>query len=728
MLYSYRFRDALRTSIGRRLAFYILMFSSVVTLASTVLELTLDYRRDVSGIAARLRQISVSYASSMSSSRWVSSDKDLKIQLDGIMRLPDMQYIEVVENDGSLAMAVGRPRTDSVISNEFALSYIHREKLVPLGRVITVANLDSAYQNLKNKILVILVAQGIKTFLVSLFILFLFDRLVGVYLRRIASHSASLVTDSRHQPLSLEGKESQGLAGDELDQVVVALNNTQARMATAIAERDQSLMALKSMNDKLEARVAERTRDLADAKAAAESANIAKSAFLANMSHELRTPLNAILGFAQIMERDKRLPEDERHNVGVINRAGGHLLSVINDVLEISRIEAGRTTAHKEVFDLTETLSAIEEMIRIRAEAKHLALHVEYLGPTPSHVQGDPHHLRQVLINLLGNGVKYTDAGEVALRIEPLGEHIRFEVADTGHGIGLADQERVFHAFYQTEAGIAKGEGTGLGLTISREFVRLMGGELTVLSEPGRGSTFGFTIPLPAAEAPATKAALGSVVGLAEGQPAPRILVVEDHPDNRDLICQLMTSIGCQINHAANGAQAVDAFGRWKPDLIWMDMRMPVMDGYAATRAIRQLPDGASVKIAALTASAFREDKAAILAAGCDDMVFKPIDANKLFEAMQNLLGLRYRYASPPSAAGETATATASDGDLSDLPEPILAAIRNAAEILDESALRDIVERITPDYPRQAQLIAKIVYEYRFDELTKYCVSKDASK
>ncbi|NJD06247.1 MAG: PAS domain S-box protein, partial [Methylococcaceae bacterium] len=481
-----------------------------------------------------------------------------------------------------------------------------------------------------------------------------------------------------------------------------------------ITERRRIEAELEAYRQQLEVRVAQRTSELEQARDAAEAANRAKTVFLANMSHELRTPLNAILGFSQIMERDPRIPEGQRHNVETIKRAGGHLLALINDVLEISRIEAGRTTVTREAFDLPATLFAVEGMIRLKAEAKGLAFSVECSAQAslPTHVLGDAHHLRQVLLNLLGNAVKYTDRGSVCLRLTPEPGRIRFEVEDSGPGIPAGDLPHIFQAFYQAENGIGKGEGSGLGLTISQEFVRLMGGELGVTSRLGRGSVFSFTIPLPPCSAPVGAVQPSRVLGLAPDQPIPRVLVAEDHADNRALLRALLEHAGFEVETAANGREAVEAFQRDHHDFIWMDMRMPVMDGYAATGAIRALPDGKGVVIAALTASAFKTDRDAILAAGCDDFLAKPVDAERLFHIMGERLQLRYRH-----AEGGAPSAPQPIPDLTGLDRELRAAIRQAAAALDAEACRKIVERLRPDHPETAAALAALVETFRFDQL-----------
>lgn len=397
--------------------------------------------------------------------------------------------------------------------------------------------------------------------------------------------------------------------------------------------------------DSLERLVEDRTAELLIAKQAAESATIAKSVFLSNMSHELRTPLNAILGFSELMERDTSIAESARRRLGMINRAGKHLLSLINDVLEISRIEAGHAAVEQAPFDLMDLLSSVEEMIRPRAESKGLAFVVLHDSSLPTAVLGDASHLKQVLINLLGNASKYTDQGRVQFHVKRGSDDmICFEVTDTGVGISAEDQEKLFQPFYQTPTAIAKGEGTGLGLAISQEYTRLMRGRLEVRSQPGQGSVFTLTVPLPVSSLALAPHSTRRVLRLEPGQGEIKILLVDDKSDNLALVSELISEAGFSIRTATNGQQAMDVFASWQPHLIWMDMRMPVMDGYEATHRIRQMPGGDRVKIVALTASAFEEDRPPILAAGCDDLVRKPLEEERLFSIMGQLLGLRYCY------------------------------------------------------------------------------------
>jgi len=468
----------------------------------------------------------------------------------------------------------------------------------------------------------------------------------------------------------------------------------------------------------LEDQVAARTRELVLARDAAETANRAKSAFLANMSHELRTPLNAILGFAQIMERASDLPDTHRHNLDAVNRSGRHLLSLINDVLEISRIEAGRTTLRARPFDLADTLATVEEMARVRAMAKGLLFVVRRADDLPGCVEGDAERLRQVLLNLLSNAVKFTSEGEVGLSVTTAGpDRLRFEVTDSGPGVAEDERQRIFDPFYQTALGAERGEGAGLGLAISREYVRLMGGELTVADAAGRGSVFAFEARLPALSRERLAAEqTHRVLGLAEGETARRVLIAEDNADNRDLLEQLLRSAGFSVETARDGREAEALFLSWHPHFIWMDMRMPEVDGYEATRRIRALPGGRAVRIAALTASAFEEDRGAILAAGCDEVVAKPLVEARIFEVMGRLLGIGYRY------EAEAATEPAEPGQLADLaqlaPEQA-AALRNAAEALDLEAARAIVTGLAGTQPALAERLGALIEAYRFDTLVQ---------
>ena len=412
---------------------------------------------------------------------------------------------------------------------------------------------------------------------------------------------------------------------------------------------------IEKRNRELEAQVAQRTRELAVAKEKAELANQAKSTFLANMSHELRTPFNAILGFAQIMMRSPTLPKEHVENLGIISRSGEHLLTLINNVLDLSKIEAGKTTLNAQNFDLYLLLDDLEDMFQLKADDKRLPLRLECTSDLPRYVRTDSVKLRQVLINLLNNAIKFTDKGGVSVRVtaeEPQDNAtvLSFEVEDTGVGIAPQELDKLFEAFVQTKTGQKTQEGTGLGLSISRQFVRLMGGEMSVESEVGRGTTFKFDIQVTIVEGSDTEEARPTrrVIALAPNQPRYRILIVDDKWTNRHLLINLLKPLEFELQEASNGQEAIARWRTWQPDLIWMDMRMPVMDGYQATRHIKKSSKGASCPIIALTASIYEEEQAAVLEAGCDDFLRKPFRSEQIFELMSKHLGVRYLYQDDP--------------------------------------------------------------------------------
>jgi two-component system sensor histidine kinase/response regulator len=486
------------------------------------------------------------------------------------------------------------------------------------------------------------------------------------------------------------------------------------------------------------------------AKEAAEAANRAKSTFLANMSHELRTPLNAILGFAQLMERDAALSSRQRESLAIINRSGEHLLSLINDVLEMSKIEAGRIVLNPTPFDLHRLLQTLREMFQIRAEAKQLSLSFKVSPGLPQYVLTDEGKLRQVLINLLSNAVKFTASGSVALRVKAAArkskhlnlenetEHsapytLYFEVEDTGKGIAPEEVGKLFQPFMQTTSGTQAREGTGLGLTISRQFVQLMGGDIHYSSVVGQGSSFHFQIQVTLANPPAEATqsfANGRVLGLVPGQPAYRVLVVDDKQDNRDLLTQLFSTVGFETRTAVDGRAAIAEWQQWQPHLIWMDMRMPVMDGYQATQQIRNLEtlstlsgQGQNTVIIALTASAFEEQRANILAAGCDDLVRKPFREQVLFDKMAEHLGIQFVYGQQPSPPGLAPQShkgrreSLTFSNLAVMPAKWIGELHQAAVEVDADKIVQLIAQIPEADLSLAEGLTELVRHFCFDEI-----------
>ena len=393
------------------------------------------------------------------------------------------------------------------------------------------------------------------------------------------------------------------------------------------------------------------------AKAEAEAANRAKSAFLANMSHEIRTPMNAILGFSQLMMRDPAVPPRQREHLAIIDRNAEHLLSLINDILDMAKIEAGRISLRTAPFSLRGLFADLRMMFAERAHAKGVEFAVSTPAVFPDRVTGDEARLRQIFINLVGNAVKFTEHGRVLLWAEltptPDGNWILHgAVQDTGPGIAAAELPRLFRQFEQTGVGRQVGGGTGLGLAISRELARLMGGDISVESTRGRGSTFRVDVPLE--RAPETGSALtprapGTRTRLAAGQAVPRVLVVDDVEDGRRLLVALLESVGFEVREASDGARAVELAGVWEPHGIIMDYHMPGIDGAEATRQIRSSSRGVPPKIISMSASVFPEEREITLAGGADDFLAKPFREEELLQVLQRLLGVRY--SAPEEAA-----------------------------------------------------------------------------
>ncbi|MDY7014855.1 MAG: response regulator [Cyanobacteriota bacterium] len=494
---------------------------------------------------------------------------------------------------------------------------------------------------------------------------------------------------------------------------------------------------LQQKNKTLEQEIQERKQAEEDA----EAASHAKSQFLANMSHELRTPLNAILGFVQVLNRDSELSFEQQEYLRIIRRSGEHLLELINDILDLSKIEAGLTTFNEKSFDLYRFLDSIEEMLQIKAESKELHLSFFTAPDVPQYVKTDDRKLRGCLINLLGNAIKFTPAGQVTLVVEtlpPIEDHLdpslSFSVSDTGVGIAPEEIDTLFDAFVQTSSGRATAEGTGLGLAITKKFVELMGGQISVKSSLGEGTTFYFQIKLnPVDKTESVTQALPRVIGLESQQRTYRILVVDDTEENRILLVKLLEPIGFEVREAANGLEGLQIWERWQPDLIWMDTRMPVLGGLETTQQLRKLEKENGLRneptvIIALTASAFEDRRSEILSAGSDDFIRKPFTEEIIFGKISQYLGVRYIYEDSPqilpdSGLRRQAIAQRPDSfwqeQFSDLPPRWIERLFEAANRVDEKRVLELIEELPREKTILASALRDLVRDFRLDVILR---------
>lgn len=508
------------------------------------------------------------------------------------------------------------------------------------------------------------------------------SRWVGAPLRELAGAATRLAGGDDTAVLPRSGVQ-------EVQDLVASFAEMRDRLAARTLERERTLSRLEDQAEELRA-----------AKEAAEAANRAKSVFLANMSHEIRTPMNAVLGFAQLLLRDPDVSARQRRHVDTIMAAGNHLLGLIDEILQLARIEAGRVALEERPLDLHGLLSDIDKLFTDRAAAKDLRLIVEAADDLPRYVLADGTKLRQLLANLIGNAFKFTRQGGVAVRAkaggQPAGTRLVVEVEDTGVGIAPEELPRLFRKFEQTESGRRSKQGTGLGLALCREYVELMGGTIGARSKPGEGSIFRFEVPLkPADERADSKpeTAERRVWRLRPGQPSCRVLVVDDRDDNRHVLTGLLEAVGFETRQAADGEQALSAFLSWRPALVMMDMRMPGVGGVEAIRLMRAAPGGDAVRIVSVSASAFHEDRAGALAAGADEFVSKPFRESVLFEKVRVLLGLEYEYedGQVPRAALPAGALAPTRAAVARLPVDLRGRLRQATVDADLDGMRELI-------------------------------------
>lgn len=465
---------------------------------------------------------------------------------------------------------------------------------------------------------------------------------------------------------------------------------------------------------------------LIKAKQEAESANKFKSIFLANMSHEIRTPLNAIIGFSQLLNRDKQLTDSQKeYNISII-RAGEHLLALINDILELSKVEAGRVVLNPANVDLHALIDDLHLIFKERAQSKSLQFICEKAGDLPRHVFVDGSKLRQIYVNLIGNALKFTNEGGIAVRtrIDQINENTRLliaEIQDSGPGIPKDEIDKLFRHFQQTSSGINKGSGTGLGLALSRELAVLMGGNISVSSEVGKGSVFTFHIGISEGCAePAESQHLQLVRGI-EGENSYRILVVDDMKENLKVAVTLLRMVGFETHEAVNGEDAIQQFNDWNPHLILMDMRMPVMDGYEATKRIKSTEKGKNTPIVALTASTFEDEQRKIASLGLDGYIRKPFRETELFNTIGKILGIGYIYEQEEPALSKKYL---NDNEaivraLLNLPGSVVSGMKQALSVADLDMFSETLKSIEMDNSELSDQLLILANNYDYQTLNQ---------
>ncbi|MDQ7831033.1 MAG: response regulator [Desulfovibrionaceae bacterium] len=576
--------------------------------------------------------------------------------------------------------------------------------------------------------------------------------LIGLY-SSILSPLAALTRGTRHirQTGDLQYR-LQVHGRDEIHDLGEAFNQMMDTLQTAESQLKDSREALQQERDLLEDRVRMRTAEIEEAnknllaeievrkkaEETAEEANRAKSLFLANMSHEIRTPLNAILGFTQLLLRDPQMLPGQRRSVHTVYRSGEHLLLLLNSILEMSKIEAGRMTLQEEDFDLHAMLEDLEAMFLVLTRNKGISLEFAVDRETPRWIVADEQKLHQVLNNLLGNAVKFTDQGGVVLRVGVLPAQdaavtpgpggggsrqvLVFEVEDTGPGVPAEAQKTIFSHFEQLDPGRRKKGGTGLGLAIAKAYVEIMGGGIAIQSQPGQGSMFRFTVPV----APGTSGRarsgdrLRQVSRLRPGQGEQRVLVVDDNETNREILVRLLEDAGFTVREAGDGREACRVYGQWRPHMVLLDMIMPEMDGFAVLEHIRSADGSNAPPVIAVTASVLMAEKERVLASGAVAFLKKPFKVEELFDLIQKHLGVAFLDGDPPDqagAAGPSDEPELAPGHLSRLPAECLAALRDAALSLDVESLREHIAGLGPEHAAAAKGLLTLVEQYRFEKL-----------
>jgi len=572
-----------------------------------------------------------------------------------------------------------------------------------LGIVYIQSDLDELWQRLQSVGTIVLVVM-----LASLLLAFLLaSKLQQIITGPIYHLLTTMKAVSTDKNYALRAEKS---SQDELGRLIDGFNN----MLTQIDSRDKELTQYRGH---LEEKVTQRTIELSEARDQALAANKAKSIFLANMSHEIRTPMNAVLGYAQILRRDTGLTQEQHKTLQIIEDSGNHLLGLINDILDISKIEAGAMEVRPENFYLDDLIQSISAMFKIRCEQKQLQWQVNDNINQHRLVYADQGKLRQILINLLGNAVKFTERGTIILNVSELDDNrYRFEVIDTGPGISAAAQETIFEPFQQEKAGFDKG-GTGLGLAITKRQVELMAGQLELVSQLGEGACFSVILPLPVGEGSVYTALDPSRISRLAPHCHVDVLVVDDIYENRNILVHILSDIGAEVREAVNGQEALDKIQQRLPSIVFMDIRMPLMDGMEALQHLRQ-DYKTHIICVAISASTLQHQSQEMMTAGFDDFISKPFRFEEVYQCLAKFLQVEFEYepTQPTSVTQEQPTDQLDIAELS-LPRDLYERLKDAAELNELTEMEHILNRLRADaqYRQLTQILDHLLMNYDID-------------